>query len=113
MARPVKGPELVEKLTGTEEAKERLKTIIKTVSGQLTIAEACQELGVGRSRFFELRDERVVLSADYLPPGTYTYTYLARAGTPGTFRVIPPTAQEFYFPEVYGRGAGSLFSVLP
>ena len=61
----------------------------------------------------ELRDERVVLSADYLPPGTYTYTYLARAGTPGTFRVIPPTAQEFYFPEVYGRGAGSLFSVLP
>ena len=61
----------------------------------------------------ELRDERVVLSADYLPPGTYTYTYLARAGTTGTFRVIPPTAQEFYFPEVYGRGAGSLFSVLP
>ncbi|HEX7973685.1 MAG TPA: Ig-like domain-containing protein [Anaerolineales bacterium] len=59
----------------------------------------------------ELRDEKLVLSADYLPAGTYVYTYLARAGTPGTFRVIPPTAQEFYFPEVYGRGAGSLFTV--
>jgi len=61
----------------------------------------------------QLRDEKVVLSADYLPAGTYVYTYLVRAGTPGTYRVIPPTAQEFYFPEVYGRGAGGLFSVLP
>jgi hypothetical protein len=61
----------------------------------------------------ELRDERVTLSADYLPQGTYLYTYLARAGTSGTFRVIPTTAQEFYFPEVYGRGDGSLFIVTP
>jgi uncharacterized protein YfaS (alpha-2-macroglobulin family) len=61
----------------------------------------------------ELRDERVVISADYLPPGTYVYTYLVRASTPGEYRVIPPTAQEFYFPEVYGRGDGSLFTVAP
>ncbi len=61
----------------------------------------------------ERRDERVVLSADYLPEGTYTYSYLARASTPGVFRVIPPTAQEFYFPEVYGRGEGMLFTVTP
>ncbi len=62
-------------------------------------------------KHIEYRDEKVVLSADYLPAGTYVYTYLARAGTAGTFRVIPTTAQEFYFPEVYGRGAGSLFTV--
>jgi uncharacterized protein YfaS (alpha-2-macroglobulin family) len=61
----------------------------------------------------QLRDEKVVLSASYLPGGTYIYTYLARAGTAGTFNVIPPTAQEFYFPEVYGRGEGSTFVVLP
>jgi uncharacterized protein YfaS (alpha-2-macroglobulin family) len=61
----------------------------------------------------ELRDEKVVLSADYLPAGTYVYTYLARAGTAGTFKVIPPTASEFYFPDVGGRGAGSLFEVKP
>ncbi len=61
----------------------------------------------------ELRDEKVVLSADYLPAGTYVYTYQARASTPGAFQVIPPTAQEFYFPEVYGRGEGSLFTVKP
>jgi alpha-2-macroglobulin len=59
----------------------------------------------------ELRDEKVVLSADYLPAGTYVYTYLTRASTAGTFKVIPPTASEFYFPDVGGRGAGSVFTV--
>jgi hypothetical protein len=61
----------------------------------------------------QLRDEKVVLSASYLPAGTYIYTYLVRAGTAGTFNVIPPTAQEFYFPEVYGRGDGGRFLVEP
>ncbi|MGB8982671.1 MAG: alpha-2-macroglobulin family protein, partial [Anaerolineales bacterium] len=61
----------------------------------------------------ERRDEKVVLSADYLPAGTYVYTYLARASTAGIFKVIPPTASEFYFPDVGGRGAGSVFEVKP
>jgi uncharacterized protein YfaS (alpha-2-macroglobulin family) len=61
----------------------------------------------------EFRDEKVVISADYLPAGTYVYTYLVRAGLPGTYSVIPPTAQEFYFPDVYGRGEGSQFIVKP
>ncbi|HVN53000.1 MAG TPA: Ig-like domain-containing protein [Anaerolineaceae bacterium] len=59
----------------------------------------------------EMHDEKVVLSTDLLPAGTYVYTYLVRAATSGTFSVIPPTAEEFYFPEVYGRGAGSQFVV--
>jgi len=62
-------------------------------------------------RHVELRDEKIVLSADYLPAGTYVYTYIARASTAGTFKVIPPTASEFYFPDVGGRGAGSEFIV--
>jgi uncharacterized protein YfaS (alpha-2-macroglobulin family) len=61
----------------------------------------------------ELRDEKIVLSADYLPAGTYVYTYLARASTVGMFKVIPPTASEFYFPDVGGRGSGSVFDVKP
>jgi uncharacterized protein YfaS (alpha-2-macroglobulin family) len=61
----------------------------------------------------ELRDEKVVLSADYLPAGTYVFTYLARAGTAGSFNVIPTTAYEFYFPDVYGRGDGTVFVVKP
>jgi uncharacterized protein YfaS (alpha-2-macroglobulin family) len=59
----------------------------------------------------EMRDSKVILSANDLPAGTYVYTYYARAVSPGSFQVIPPTAQEFYFPEVYGRGDGSTFVV--
>ena len=61
----------------------------------------------------QYHDERVELSATELPPGTYVYSYLARASTIGKFQVVPPIAQEFYFPDVYGRGAGSMFEVLP
>ncbi len=63
--------------------------------------------------YTQLRDEKVVLSASYLPAGTYIYTYLARASTVGSFNVIPTTAMEFYFPEVNGRAEGGTFVVHP
>jgi uncharacterized protein YfaS (alpha-2-macroglobulin family) len=56
-------------------------------------------------------DEQVVLSTPYLPAGTYQFSYFVRPIVPGTYNVIPPTAREFYFPEVFGRGAGSTFTV--
>lgn len=61
----------------------------------------------------ELRDEKLVLYATYLPSGTYTYVYRLRLGLPGQFNVIPTTGQEFYFPEVYGRSDGVLFTIEP
>ncbi|HHJ07049.1 MAG TPA: hypothetical protein ENK24_06080, partial [Anaerolineae bacterium] len=59
----------------------------------------------------ELRDEKAVLFATYLPRGTYQYTYQIRASLPGVYNVIPPHAEEMYFPEVFGRGDGGLFSI--
>jgi uncharacterized protein YfaS (alpha-2-macroglobulin family) len=59
----------------------------------------------------ELRDEKVVLFADTLPKGSYLYSYTMRLTLPGEFRVIPTTASEMYFPEVYGRGDGQLLRV--
>jgi uncharacterized protein YfaS (alpha-2-macroglobulin family) len=59
----------------------------------------------------ELRDEKVVLFADYLAAGTYEYAYSFRATLPGEFRVMPTFASEFYFPEVFGRTEGSLFTI--
>ena len=53
------------------------------------------------------------MSADYLPAGTYSITYLARASTVGQFHVLPATAREFYFPDVAGRSAGAEFVVNP
>ncbi len=61
----------------------------------------------------EFRDEKVVLYADSLHRGSYLYTYTMRATQPGTFHVIPTTANEFYFPEVYGRSDGQLFRITP
>ncbi|MFN7210587.1 MAG: alpha-2-macroglobulin, partial [Aggregatilineales bacterium] len=61
----------------------------------------------------ELRTERVVLSTSYLPRGSYRYVYQIQATAAGVYRVIPPHGNEFYFPEVFGRGAGSLFTVKP
>ena len=60
----------------------------------------------------EMRDEKVVLFADSLPAGTYTYEYGLRAVQPGEYRVLPASAHEFYFPEVFGRSEGRLFTVL-
>ncbi len=59
----------------------------------------------------ELRDEKAVLFATELAPGTYQFTYQARASLPGTFLTLPPTASQMYFPEVWGRGAGGVFIV--
>jgi len=59
----------------------------------------------------ELRDEKVALFADWLPSGTYEYTYLIRASVPGEFLTIPTLAYEMYFPEVWGRSDGSKFII--
>ncbi len=61
----------------------------------------------------DLRDEKVVLFATYLPKGTYEYTYTLHASRPGVYKVIPTNAYEFYFPEVFGRGDGMIFTIKP
>lgn len=52
-----------------------------------------------------MRDERVEAFATYVWGGVYTYTYYARATTPGNFVVPPTKAEEMYNPETFGRSA--------
>ncbi len=59
----------------------------------------------------DLRDDKLALFATYLPAGTYQYTFQLRAGLPGEYRVLPVHAEQMYFPEVWGRGAGEAFVV--
>jgi uncharacterized protein YfaS (alpha-2-macroglobulin family) len=63
--------------------------------------------------YSEMRDEKVVLFAQYLPRGTYEYTYLMRAAVPGQYLVSPSNAYEMYFPDVFGRSDGGKFTVEP
>ena len=51
-----------------------------------------------------LRDDRAEAFTTNLPAGVHTYSYLARATTPGLFIVPPPRAEEMYSPETFGRG---------
>ena len=61
----------------------------------------------------DLRDEKVVLFASFLPKGTYEYTYVMHASLPGTYQVIPTQARETYFPDVQGTGDGVVFKINP
>jgi uncharacterized protein YfaS (alpha-2-macroglobulin family) len=49
--------------------------------------------------------------ASYLPAGTYEYTYVIRPSIAGTFKVMPASVDETYFPETFGRSAGSSFTI--
>jgi uncharacterized protein YfaS (alpha-2-macroglobulin family) len=61
----------------------------------------------------EYRDDRVVILSDFLPGGTYQYTYTLQGAIPGQFQVPPATARQEFFPEVFGRSSGMLFEINP
>lgn len=54
----------------------------------------------------EMRDSRVVVFADHLPPGVHVASFVARATTPGTFVMKPARGELMYEPEVWGRSEG-------
>jgi transposase-like protein len=68
---------------GTYEEKRRLEVILKTLHGEMTVAEACAELGIGESRFHEIRNLALEGALDALRPG--------RGGRP---RKDAPTPEE-------------------
>jgi hypothetical protein len=62
------GPKLVEGLQGSAQAKTRLHVVLQTMTGQLSVAQACALLGVGTARFHELRAEVLQAALDRLEP---------------------------------------------
>ncbi len=59
----------------------------------------------------EYRDEKVVFMSSFLPAGTYTYTYFLQANIPGKYQVMPAVGYQEFFPDVFGRSDGMLFTV--
>ena len=69
--RPHEGAELVEKLDDcSDEARSRLKVIFQTLAGELTVEQACQALGIGRSAFNKLRSQFIENAVELLEPKT-------------------------------------------
>ncbi|MCO6449232.1 MAG: Ig-like domain-containing protein [Caldilineales bacterium] len=60
---------------------------------------------------YQLKDDRVAMLATELPAGSHTFRYQLRASNPGQFNVLPVRGEMMYFPEVYGHGAGSAFTI--
>jgi alpha-2-macroglobulin len=58
-----------------------------------------------------LRDARAEAFTTLLWDGVYSYSYVARATTPGTFIVPPAKAEEMYTPEVFGRSGSDVVVV--
>jgi hypothetical protein len=58
----------VEHLNGSELAKLRLSLILRTMLGELSVAEACAELEVCESRFHALRTHWLQESLELLEP---------------------------------------------
>lgn len=54
--RPIKGTDKIDHLPGSIDAKQRLAVIMKSISGELSIREACRKLGIEKSAFYRMRD---------------------------------------------------------
>ena len=59
----------------------------------------------------DVQDDHVAVFASQLPAGAYEYTYEIRPSIAGVFKVMPSAAEQQYFPEVFGRGDGMVFTV--
>jgi hypothetical protein len=49
------GPEFVDKLDGSVQAKERLKALLETLGGSCRVGQACERLGLSEPRFDQIR----------------------------------------------------------
>ncbi|MFW5713805.1 MAG: Ig-like domain-containing protein [Brevefilum sp.] len=56
-------------------------------------------------------DDHLLWTADYLPAGTYTLVYKLLPLQRGTYQVLPAHAWQYFFPEVMGTSAGSVFEI--
>ena len=68
LGRPPKGPELVDQIDGSDQARRKLRIILETLSGEKTVPEACAELGIERSRFHAMRKAFLLDAVSSLEP---------------------------------------------
>jgi uncharacterized protein YfaS (alpha-2-macroglobulin family) len=59
----------------------------------------------------QIYDDHILWTADYVPAGTYTLVYTLVPLQRGTFQVLPSRAWMYFYPEVQGTSAGSLFTI--
>ncbi len=68
MSRPPEGVGHVDRLDGPEDLKWRLRVLLDTLAGRVSVTQACEELGVSESRLHELRRQALVGALGALMP---------------------------------------------
>lgn len=59
----------VDRLEGDDESKRRLRIVLATLVGELSVVEACERLVVSESRFHEMRRQALEGALSSLTPG--------------------------------------------
>ena len=59
----------------------------------------------------QIYDDHILWTADFVPAGTYVLTYELIPYQRGDFQVLPAHAWMYFYPEVQGTSAGSLFTI--
>lgn len=68
MSRPPDGVGHVDRLEGPEDLKRRLRVLLDTLTGRVSVAQACAALGVSESRLHELRRQALTGALGALMP---------------------------------------------
>lgn len=66
--RPPLGPDIVQHGDADPNTKRRLQVILQTLAGELSVTDACQQLDISQTRFFELRAAMLQGALDSLSP---------------------------------------------
>ena len=100
---------------GTEAVDPGLETTLPDQGGRIQRVDNDYLHGYWGWWYFnniEYRDDSVVFSSEFLPAGTYQYSYTLQTVIPGTYQVIPATARLEFFPDTFGRSDGFLFQIV-
>jgi hypothetical protein len=68
MGRKPVGPDLVDRVEGSPEARQEMKVLLETITGAKTMEEACAALGVKKSHMFVLRERALAAAVAALEP---------------------------------------------
>jgi transposase-like protein len=68
VSRPNKGVEHVDSIEADETSKARLRAVLETIAGRLSVEAACAELGVSPTRFDQIRTAALAGAAQALSP---------------------------------------------
>ncbi len=72
----------------------------------------CEDFGIRRHVYRELRDRKVALFIDRLDQGWWEIRYQMRAEVPGRFHALPVVAQAMYAPEIRANSREQSLEVL-